>query len=410
MSVGVMIGSGVFLLPAALAPYGGVSFLGWLLSSAGAIVIALALGRLAARTEKPGGPYTYAHDAFGPLAGFIVAWGYWLGVVFATTAIAVAFAGYAGAVFPFLGASSVTQALVAGALIIILTAVNVKGVAEAASMQLLTTILKIIPLIIIIIVGVFAGSSENLPPFNPTEKPLGGALAATALLTMWAFLGLEAAVIPAGDVRDPKRTIPRAVIAGTVFAAVIYIASTAAVMVLLPMDKLAQSTAPFADAAYPLGLFGGPLIAIGALISTAGSVNGNILVSGQTPMAVAEDGLAPKAMARRNAGHAPATALIFSSALSIALLTLNFREGLVAAFTFLITMSTLGTLVPYFASAAAELKHSWRSARGWALVAVVAMAFSIIAMAGAGLKTLLWGALLLLAGLPVFYWSKRRQS
>jgi APA family basic amino acid/polyamine antiporter len=409
MAVGVMIGSGVFLLPATLAPYGGVSFLGWLLTSLGAIFIALSLGRLAGRTERAGGPYVYAHEAFGDLVGFLVAWGYWLGVVFATTAIAVAFAGYAGALVPVLGSNVLIQGAVAAGLIVLLTAVNLKGVAQAASVQLVMTILKLIPLVVIIAVGVIAGSPDNIPPFNPSELPVGKALAATALLTMWAFLGLECAVIPAGDVVDPKRTMPRAVVTGTIFVAAIYIAATAAVMFLLPVETLAGSTAPFADAAYPLGAIGAPLIAIGAMISTAGAANGNILMSGQMPMAVARDGLAPKALARRNAGHAPALALIISSALSIAFIALNYRDGLVAAFTFLITMSTLGTLTPYLVSALAEFKTSFRSAKGWAAVALIAIIYSLIAMIGAGVATLLWGGLLMAAGLPVFYWTKRQK-
>ncbi|WDI30324.1 amino acid permease [Hyphococcus flavus] len=410
MAVGVMIGSGVFLLPASLAPYGGVSFLGWLLTSVGAILIALSLGRLAGRTERTGGPYVYAQKAFGDLTGFLVAWGYWLGVVFATTAIAVAFAGYAGALAPMLGASPLTQGAVAAGLIVLLTLINLKGVAEAASMQLVMTILKLVPLFLIVLVAIFAGSPENLPPLNPSDAPFGKALAATALLTMWAFLGLECAVIPAGDVENPTKTMPRAIVTGTIFVAVLYIASTAAVMFLLPIEKLAVSTAPFADAAYPLGAIGAPLIAIGAIISTAGSANGNILMSGQMPLAVALDGLAPKALARRNAGNSPALALILSSALSIALLAFNYQEGLVAAFTFLITMSTLGTLAPYLVSAVAEFKYSWRSAKGWAAIALLAVIYSLIAMLGAGLKTLLWGAVLMLAGLPVFYWVRRKKT
>ncbi len=410
MAVGVMIGSGVFLLPASLAHYGGISFLGWLLTSLGAILIALSLGRLAGRTERAGGPYVYGQEAFGDLTGFLVAWGYWLGIVFATTAIAVAFAGYAGALVPALGANVLVQGVVAASLIVLLTLINLKGVAEAASIQLVMTILKLIPLLLIMIVAIFAGSPDNLPPFNPSEAPVGKALAATALLTMWAFLGLECAVIPAGDVENPKKTMPRAVVTGTIFVAVIYIAATASVMFLLPSDALAVSTAPFADAAYPLGAVGAPLIAIGAMISTAGSANGNILMSGQMPMAVARDGLAPKVLARRNAGHAPAIALILSSVLSVSLVAFNYREGLVAAFTFLITLSTLGTLAPYLVSGLAEFKHSWRSAKGWAAIALFAVVYSLIAMLGAGVKTLLLGGLLLAAGLPVFYWSKHKQA
>lgn len=408
MSVGVMIGSGVFLLPAVLAPYGSISFLGWLVTSAGAILVALVLGRLAGRTDRTGGPYNFARGAFGDLTGFIVGWSYWLSIVFALAAISVAFAGYAGAIIPGLGANKVGQALVAGAAIWALTALNIKGVAEASLTQLITTLLKLAPLFVIIILGVVAGSPENIPPFNPQGMPVHQALAATALLTMWAFVGIEGGVIPAGEVVDARRTVPRAVVAATLTVAAVYIASTAAVMMLVPVDILAASEAPFADAARPLGAFGGPLIALGALVSTAGSLNGNILLGGQMPMAMAQDGVAPRSLANRNAGHAPVAALVMTGALSTALLVFNYTEGLVAAFTFLISMSTLATLLPYAISALAELRHSIKAARGWAVIAIIALVYAIVAMAGAGLKTLFWGAVLIAAGLPVFYFSKRQ--
>jgi len=223
MSVGVMIGSGVCLLPAVLGPYGSISFLGWLFTSAGAIMIALVLGRLASRTSRSGGFYVYTREAFGDLAGFIVGWSYWLSIVFAVAAISVAFAGYASEVIPWFGDSVITQAVLAAAIIWTLTGVNLKGVAEAASVQLVMTLLKIIPLLVIIVLGFFAGSTDNIPPLNPQGMPLTQALATTALLTMWAFIGLEAGVIPAGEVKDAKRTIPRAVVVGTLSVAALYI-------------------------------------------------------------------------------------------------------------------------------------------------------------------------------------------
>ncbi len=408
MSVGVMIGSGVFLLPAVLAPYGAASFLGWLLTSAGAILIALTLGRLAGRTTRAGGFYIYTQDAFGNLPAFLIAWGYWLAIIFAIAAISTAFAGYLGALIPALGQSNFTEGLVATVLIWTLTAINIRSVNAGAAVQLITTILKLLPLIVIIGLGVSVGTPDNIPPFNPGNKPFIQGLAATALLTMWAFVGLEAGTVAAEDVIDPKSTIPRAIIAGTITVTVVYIAATLAVMMLVPVEQLAVSKAPFVDAAQRLGPWGGALIAFGALIATAGSANGNILLGGQMPMAVALDGLAPRVLAKRSAGHAPVLALVISAVLSTILLIFNYTDGLISAFTFLISMSTLCTLLPYFVSALAELKVSWRSARGWALIAILAMIYAAIAMAGSGIKILFWGAVLLLSGLPIYFWSQRR--
>ncbi len=403
MTVGVMVGSGIFLLPAVLAPYGSLGFLGWLLTSAGAMLIALILGRLASRTDRTGGPYAFAHDAFGDLAGFMVGWGYWLATVFATAAISVAFAGYLGALIPVIGAHTALQAGAAMAMIWILTAINMRGIAEAAAAQLLMAVLKLTPLVVIISLGLIAGSPETMPPFNPMDKPVLPALAATALLTMWAFLGIEAGVVPSGDVINAKRTIPRAVIFGTITVTILYIASTASVMMLVPADQLAKSTAPFVDAAKALGPVGAPLIALGALIATAGSMNGNILLSGQMPMSAALDGLAPAFLMRRNKGHAPYLSLLISSSIATVLLMFNYSDGLVSAFTFLISMSTLATLTPYAVSSLADLKYSWKNTRSWTIIAIIALVYSLVAMIGSGLKVLVWGVPMLAASVPVFY-------
>ena len=154
MSVGVMVGSGIFLLPTVLAPFGWISLLGWLLTSVGTLVLAIILARLASTTDRPGGPYAYVRESFGDLAGFLIGWGYWIGVVLGVTAIAIGFAGYMGSVFPIFAANSFAQSLVAAAGIAVLTLVNIKGISEAASVQLLLTILKIIPLMVVIGLGV----------------------------------------------------------------------------------------------------------------------------------------------------------------------------------------------------------------------------------------------------------------
>jgi len=410
MTVGLMIGSGVFMLPAVLAPYGSLSFLGWLLTSVGAIAIALVLGRLASRTEKSGGFYVYTQEAFGDLTGFIVAWGYWLSTVFGIAAITVAFAGYLGSIVPSIGASGAMQAFVAAVLIWSLTAINIKGVDAGATLQLLTTLLKLIPLIVIILLGIAVGDTENIPPFNPGNKPVIGAIAATALLTMWAFLGIEGGTVAAADVNNPKRTIPRSIVIGTLTAAFIYIAATAAVMMLVPADILATSEAPFVDAAGRLGSWGGTFIAVGALVATAGAANASILLAGQMPLAVSLDGLAPKFLSRRNSGGAPVIALVLSAIISTILLVFNYSGGLIAAFTFMISMSTLCLLLPYMLSSVAELRVSWRSAKGWAGVALLAIVYSAIAIVGSGVQIIIWGVVLFLMGLPIYYMTKYSSS
>ena len=396
------------MLPAVLAPFGGISLLGWIFTSVGVIFLALILGRLAHSSSGAGGPYAFTRDAFGDFAGFIIGWSYWVSVTLAVTAVAIVFSGYLGAMVPALGESKVIQTLIALAAIWGLTVVNIIGVSQAASLQLVLTILKIIPLLVIIGLGCFMGSLETMPAFNPKNIPIGSAIASTALLTMWAFIGVEAAVIPAGDIIDPKRTIPRAVVSAAITVAVIYILVTVAVMMLVPSDTLASSEAPFVDAAKKLGPWGAGFIGIGALLSTAGSLNGNILVTGQMPMAVAEDGLAPRILARKNKGHAPVFSLFLSSIAASALLALNLNDNLIEVFTFLISISTLCVLTPYTACALAELKRSWRSAKGWTLIAGLTVAYMIVAAAGSGLGILAWGLFLMAACVPFYFVFKRQ--
>jgi len=378
-----------------------------LLTAAGSIAIALVLGRLAGRTLRTGGMQVYAQDAFGNLTGFLVAWSYWIGCWIASAAMAIAFVGYFTVLVPDLSNQPANQALVALGVIWALTAVSIRGVKEAGFVQLVMTLLKLIPLLLIIGLAAAAGKTEYVPPVNPSGGSPLAVLSVTVTLTMYALLGMECGVTPAGNIKDPTRTIPRAVVIGTITVAVIYIASTAAVMLLVPADVLAKSTSPFADAARGLGDWGPVVITLGALVSVCGSLNGNIFITGQLPMAAALDGLAPRFLARLNNGDAPWVSLVIGSVLASVVLLANYSRGLVGAFTFLLTMTTLAILGPYLICALAELKHSWKSARSWAVVAVFATAYSVFAIVGSGWEAIIWGGVLLLAGVPIHLLMQR---
>ncbi len=406
-SVGTMIGSGIFMMPAVLAPYGGISFGGWLLTATGSIMIALVIGRLAGRTTRSGGISVYVEDAVGGLPSFLVTWLYWIGCWTSNAGLAIAFVGYFIVLAPALGADPIYQIGVALAAMWALTLVNLRGAKDAGFVQLLLTVLKLTPLALIAGLAIFSGKAENLPEFNPTGEDPIKVLSITALATMYAFLGLEIGAVPAGNVRDPQRTGPRAVVTATITAALVYIVSTAAVMSLVPSSVLAGSTSPFADAARGLGSWAPILITAGALISVAGALNGSIFVTGQIPMAVAIEGKAPKALGRLNRREAPWISLIFSGVLASALLLMNYSRGLVGAYTFVLTMATLTTLVPYLVCGLIELKQSWRNAKAWALVSIIAAVYGVFAIFGSGLEVLMWCIVLAAVGVPVYYLGRR---
>ena len=235
--VGNMIGSGLFLLPSTLAAYGGASFLGWGLSGVGAMLLALVFARLGMRYPRQGGPYAYARQAFGDGTGFAVAWSYWISNICGNAAIAIAFAGYFSALVP--GIPAPALAICA---LWLCTLVNLGGARGTGHVQVVLTIVKLLPLVGIVLIGVWAVDGSAWQPFNRSTDSLLGVTTATAALTLWSFLGLECATIPAGEVRDRERTIPRATLAGTAIAVLVTIGACMTVVGLVPAAELAQAT------------------------------------------------------------------------------------------------------------------------------------------------------------------------
>jgi len=413
--MGNMIGSGIFLLPASLARFGGVSLIGWLVSTAGALMLALVFARLARIDPAAGGPYAYTRRAFGDLAAFLVAWGYWISMWTSLGALAVALVGYLAALVPQINA---TPAVAAGAALIAvwtLVAVNVIGARAAGWVQVVTTVLKLLPLVLVTAVGLAHFDPSHFEIADASVRTLATSVPAAATLTLWAFLGLESATVPAESIERPDISIPRATLVGTVLVAVVYIASTIGVMSLLPRETLSISTAPFVDAvSAQVGPWAAGVVAAGAALSCFGALNGWTLLVGQLPLAVARDGLFPRIFARISRRGTPAAGLMIAGVLTTALVLLNYTRGLVELFTFFILLSTLNTLIPYvFSSLALFLLPDRGHAalpRGIAAAAVMAFAYSIWAMAGAGAETIYWGFLLLIGGLPVYVFLVRRSS
>jgi len=260
---------------------------------------------------------------------------------------------------------------------------------------------------------------SNFTPFNASGTSTVSAVTATAALTLWAFLGLESATVPAGDVERPDWTIPRATVLGTLLAGAVYVLGTVAVMGVIPPATLATSTSPFADAASIMwGPWAANAIAAGAAISCFGALNGWILLQGQVPMAAAADGLLPRTFGRLSPRGTPVSGLVISSALVTVIVAMNYTKGLVSAFTFIILLATLATLVPYAFSSLALARMQWaerghvpaRQLIGALAVTLLALAYSIWAIVGSGGDAILWGSLLLLAGVPVYAGMRRGRA
>ena len=422
--VGNMVGSGFYLSPSALAPYGLLAILAWIVMGGGAICLGLTFARLARLAPATGGPYAYTRMAYGDFAGFLIAWGYWISVWASLPVIGLAFAG---AILDVLRSASLvamdpgpTSRTIAVALTLgsiwLVVLVNLRGVKAAGFFSELTTYTKLVPFAAIALVGLFFIQPENLADFNPSGESLFVASAALAPLTMFAFLGLESATVPAGDVRDAERTIPRSTILGISIAGLLYIFGTIAVMGIVPRAELTTSVAPFTDAARTMwGSVGAGAITLAVIISSLGALNGWTLLMGQVPMAAAQDKLFPAVFGRLSARGVPAVGIVLSAALATALVLIQAAgsPGVQAFYDLVVSLSTMAAVIPYaFCSLAIGLIAT-RSGKGAlkpriGAIEIIAFVFSIFVLYGCGPEAVLYGLMLLVLGIPVFVWQRSR--
>ena len=411
--VGNMVGSGFFIAPAALAPYGATAIIGWGVMSFGAVCLGMVFARLARIAPVTGGPYAYTRLGFGKFAGFLIAWGYWISIWVSLPAMAAALVGYLGKLIPALGDHFALRVAIGVGAMWLVAAINLRGVKEAGIFQSVTTITKLVPFIAICSFGLFWVDWSTFETINPSGKPFLSALAATAPLTMFAFLGIESATVPAGDVVDPKRTIPLATIIGTLIAALIYTVGTTVVMGVMPLETLAKSPAPFADAASLMwGEWAAIVISLAAIISSLGALNGWTLMLGQVPMAAARDGAMPAIFARLSSRGVPAWGLVISVGLAtlLVLVEISGTGAMVAFYNVVVSLATDAAMIPYvFCSVVEAILFITRKPVSQALrigpfmpVSIVAFVFSLATIFGAGASAGMWALILLLLAAPVW--------
>lgn len=413
--MGNMIGSGVFLLPASLAPLGWNSVFGWVITISGTLCMAGVFATLARAFPQAGGPYAFTRIAFGPVPAFIVAWSYWISLWVGNAAIATAAVSYLSRIFPAIGTVPGASAITSVAIVWLFTWVNMRGVALAGRVQLVSTILKLIPLIAVAVLAAYVLSRDGptiLRPFDANELSLGS-MTAAATLTLWAMLGIEAATVPADKVRDPETTIPRATLLGTGSAGLIYLTVCSAVVLMLPAALTAQSEAPFADfVGRYVGTNAGTVIAAFGAISALGALNGWIMVQAEIPAAMARDGLFPAWLGRVSARGTPVNSHFLSSGLLSAVVLTNYTRSMADLFQFLILLTTAITLVMYLACAlaAAKLMTGGQLARskGLQLIVVAALLYIPFTLYGAGAEAVLWGGAMLSVGIPVYFLARAR--
>jgi APA family basic amino acid/polyamine antiporter len=402
--MGNMIGSGVFLLPASLAPYGWNAVGGWIVTISGALVLAYVLARLTRALPEADGAIGFVRRAFGDVPAFLISWIYLVSVWTAVVTIAVAAISYLSSMLPVLSARPFMPALAAAGLMWVMTLINLRGVKAAGRVQIVTVLLKLVPLLVVVALaaGVLLSGNGEIAPFEPEAASLT-ALSGAAALTLWALLGFECASLAVARVKDPAVNVPRATMWGTALTGLLYLTVCSAIALMLPQAEASASPAPFATFVERYWSAGpAALIAVFAVISCLGALNGWILMQGELARSMAERGMLPAWLAATDARGTPARGLVVGSLIASVFALMNASRTMQGLFEFLLLLSTSAALWLYLACAVAAVRL--KVAVPWA---VIGAAYAMWTLWGAGVAASGLSLVLMAAGLPLYWWARR---
>ena len=409
--MGSIVGTGIFTLPSAIAKFGSAGLVGFLIATIGAIALALVFASLSRIIPAQGGPYAYAREGFGDVAGFLNAFSYWCAAWPGNSGIVISWVFYVQALFGLDAGNRLQSILIALIGLWVPVVINLMGAQSMGAFQVITTILKFIPLVFLATVGVvLAFSRGNWPTWNPGGGSTTFAISSALTIATFAYVGVETAAIAAAKVRDPEKNVPRATVLGTLTTALVYLLVTVAVFGIVPNQVLQTSGAPFSDAFNLIfgGTWGGKLVALFAVISGIGALNGWTMICGEVPQAAARDKLFPEVFARQNKHGVPSFGIVISAALaSVAAVMALATTGGVAAFSQIVLFSGVTVGLPYFFSVMVQLYYLYTRGRRLnpatfpreVILAVIALVFTFWMIAGSGQLAVYLAFLLFLLGL-----------
>jgi APA family basic amino acid/polyamine antiporter len=412
--VGNCIGSGIFTSAASLAAASNpkTAILAWIITAVGSLLIALSFASLGTALPRTGGPIVYTRAAFGDFAGFLIAWTYWIGAWVGNAAIITAFMLYFTYFVPAAG-TPVLAFLITSGVLWFFTLINILGVKGAGRVSVVTTILKVGALVVFVIIAAMHFNPAMLSTVSGASVSGMDTLPAAIAIALWAFVGIESATVPAGEIKDPRKNIRKSTIYGTLLAAAVYIIVSVVGMGVLDQATLAKSNAPLADIinAATGGTWGGNFIAVGAIISALGASSGWILTTARSAFGASRDKLFPEVFGRIHPKFlTPVNSLIISALTANVLLVLNYMGTLSSAFNFMLLLATLAFLPAYAFSAAADIillknrpsEFNIFSFLKNSFFALLAFGYSIYAIYGTGAKVVMYGFILMLLGIPVY--------
>jgi APA family basic amino acid/polyamine antiporter len=413
--VGNTIGMGIFLQPAQLAPFGLNALTGWAAVIFGCICLAITFAALARKLPQTDGPFGYVRATLGEQVAFPALWCYWISVWVTNAALSIGVVGYFVTVFPF--AAAIPPAALAVSFMWIFVGVNLLGIKSGGRVQVATSLLKVVPLLLVLVVGVVSILSDpgtytaNLPTTPITAQASMGA----AAIALYAMLGFESAAVAAARAKDPERTIPRATLIGTLIVAGIYVAIVVIGMLVVPQATLAAADAPFVTIAdHLLGAGNGRWLSLFVVISGLGCLNGWTLLSGELTRTLASHRLLPAILGENNRFGAPWASLLLTGVLATSIGIINYSATLVGAFNKLTLIVSAANLPLYVCCSIALIHFLLRKDAGLArslwFVCLGGLAFAAFSIRGFGWEAFFWALGLSLAGVPIYYWLRHRQA
>ena len=337
--INVTIGGGIFRLPADMAAtLGATAPLAYLLCAIAMGLIVMCMAEAGSRVSLTGGPYAYVEVAFGPFVGFLAGFLLWMLLTFAMAAVATVLVANLGSLVPSL-ASRAASVVVLVVIYAVFAVVNILGVERGARVNTALTVAKIFPLVLLIAAGVFAVRSENLAVVVPPDLTT---LARSSLLLIFAFAGIEAALVPGGEVKEPARTVPRAILLAMIAVTLLYAGLQFVAQGVLGPGLAQAKAAPLAEtASVALGGWARQLLLVGAVISMLGHAGAMILATPRTLFAFGRDGFLPAALAKTHPVYkSPVTAILVQCVIVLIL-------AISSTFERLAILANLSTLVLY---------------------------------------------------------------
>jgi len=422
IGISQMIGTGIYMAPQGLASMANpkAAILACFIVGIGTLLMALSFGRIGEKLPVSGSAIVYTKAAFGDTASFIVGWSYWWSNLLGISAIAIGTLAYGAYFIPGLAENKIAIFLAGSAIVWLYTLINIRGIKGAGKLNLVLTVVKLIPLLVFFVIAAMHFDPANVQTVSDASLKGMGVVPIAIGYLMWSFMGFEGSSINAGEVKD-KSIVKKATILCAVFVIVIYVIFIVLASGSMSQVDLAKSTSPVAEIiAKTTGAgWAGSFIALGVFISGLACVGAWIISSARITYAVGEQGIFPKSFAKVHPVYkTPINALLIDAVICTLILAMNFSKSLVSAYNFLILLTTLSSLIFYAFGVASEIMLLKKREKKFnplnfvknSFLSLVAFAYAVYAIYGVGADYAFYGLIFIMVGIPFFIYVKYQRN